>query len=167
MISRTRMFCLTLALLLCSRAALAECDDPAGPGVDWSGCVKIGLSTEGADLSNANLSGLLLSSSVMTNTSFKGANLTDTRFATTDLTGSDFSGAHLLRTTFTSVRLTRTVFHNALIEVPTATNVDATDADFRGAKITDSLESMMEFCRTITPDGSVRNDACEGGQATD
>ena len=160
MIIRTGALCLILGLVLTSRAALAGCDDPAGPGVDWSGCVKIGLSADRADLSNANLKGMLLSSSVMTNTNFTGADMTDTRFATTDLTGSDFTGANLLRTTFTSVRLTKTVFHDAVIDVPTATNVDATDADFRGATISHPLSSMMEFCRTITPDGSLRNDSC-------
>ena len=157
---RKGMAYLTLGLILSSRAALAGCDDPAGPGVDWSDCVKIGLSADQADLSNANLKGLLLSSSVMTNTNFRGADFTDTRIATSDLTGSDFTGANLLRTTFTSVRLTKTVFHGAVIDVPTATNVDATDADFRDATISHPLSSMMEFCRTITPDGSLRNDSC-------
>ena len=75
--------------------------------------------------------GLLLSGSVITNTSFKGADLTDARFASTDLTGSDFSGAYLLRTTFTNVLLLGTIFHNTRMDIVTATNVDATDADFK------------------------------------
>jgi uncharacterized protein YjbI with pentapeptide repeats len=156
-----RTLCLVLGLILIDRTALAGCSDPPAPGVDWSDCVKIGLSMNGANFSNANLRGLLLSGSVMTNTSFKGADLTDTRFASTDLTGSDFSGANLLRTTFTAVQLSSTVFHNAKMDVVTATNVDATDADFSGAEVSDAMEFMMKFCRTIMPDGSIRSGACD------
>lgn len=155
-----RTLWLILALTFISGTALAACSDPPAPGVDWSDCVKIGQSMDGADLSNANLRGLLLSGSVMTNAVFKGADLIDTRFASTDLTGSDFSGANLVRTTFTDVLLVDTVFHNATMDFVTATNVDATDADFGGAKISDAMDFMMKFCRTIMPDGSIRSGAC-------
>jgi uncharacterized protein YjbI with pentapeptide repeats len=162
-----RTLCLILGLILLGRTALAACSDPPAPGVDWSDCVKIGQSMDGADFSNANLQGLLLSGSVITNTSFKGANLTDTRFASTDLTGSDFSGAYLLRTTFTNVLLLGTIFHNTRMDIVTATNVDATDADFSGAEISDAMDFMMKFCRTTMPDGSVRNGACDENVTSD
>ena len=155
-----RYLCLILLLISLDRSAFAACSDPSGPGVDWSECVKIGIKLDGADLSNANLRGLLLSGSTVTDTSFNGADLSDARFASTDLTGSDFSNANLMRTTFTTVKLTRTIFHNAKINISTATNVDATDADFSNAEISNSMQFMMRFCRTIMPDGSVQSGGC-------
>ncbi len=161
MIPKLRFVIIVFGLVLFGRSAFAECNDPPSPGVNWSGCVLVALSMDRADLSGANLEGLLITGSVMTNTVLRGANLTDTRFATTDLTGTDFSGAYLLRTSFNSVNLSRTKFDAAVLESPTATNVDATDADLSGAQFSDSLEFTVTYCRTRMPDGSIRNDNCE------
>ncbi|MBT5435874.1 MAG: hypothetical protein HOL02_00520 [Rhodospirillaceae bacterium] len=50
---RTAFLAAALVLLLTAASeAKAGCDDPAGPGVDWSGCDK-----SGANLKDANLFG--------------------------------------------------------------------------------------------------------------
>jgi len=47
---------LTALLSLASMNLFAACDDPAAPGVDWSGCDKSGQYLWHANLSNADLS---------------------------------------------------------------------------------------------------------------
>ncbi|MCP4362826.1 MAG: hypothetical protein GY796_32890 [Chloroflexi bacterium] len=43
----------------------AACGDPAGPGVDWSGCDKSGVSVFGLDLSGAILVGANLTDAIL------------------------------------------------------------------------------------------------------
>ncbi len=150
-----------LALIAKSQIALAACGDPPAPGVDWSDCVQVAMTYDGADLSNANLQGLLVTGSVLTNTNFKGANLTDTRFATTDLSGSDFSGTRLTNVSFNGIRLRGAFFRNAALTGVSANNVNATEADFHGAEIVDSINFMLTLCRTVMPDGTIKGEACD------
>jgi uncharacterized protein YjbI with pentapeptide repeats len=51
------LVCTALALCLSTTSpALAACDDPAGPGVDWSWCPLYGADLRMANLTGANLS---------------------------------------------------------------------------------------------------------------
>jgi uncharacterized protein YjbI with pentapeptide repeats len=51
-------------MLSTSNLALAECNDTAGPAVDWHGCNKQMTVLSGADLTGANLAGAFLSGTV-------------------------------------------------------------------------------------------------------
>ena len=81
---------LLAALLLAMVAATgvqAACTDPAGPGVNWSGCNKNGLRVPGANLSGANLSNATFSPTTKHNADFSNA----------DLTGANFTGPSSFR----------------------------------------------------------------------
>ena len=149
------------SILVFSEEALGKCGYPPGPGVDWSGCIVSAANFKGVDLSGANLRDILIVSSRILESDFSAADLADARVSNSDLSGSNFSGATLDRVHFTTVDLSGTLFKNAKIDLGTATNVNLTDANFQGAKITDSWVEFRQFCRTVMPDGSIDNSACE------
>jgi hypothetical protein len=63
-----------LSLLIISPVA-AACGDPAGPGVDWSGCDKSGVNVSGLDLSGANLTNAIVTNMQVFQTNFTDATL--------------------------------------------------------------------------------------------
>ena len=73
--------------------ALAACDDPPKPRVDWRGCDKSGADLKGANLdsadltsvnfSNADLSNAILDYAVLQGATLQGANLKGTRMSRT------------------------------------------------------------------------------------
>ena len=66
---RTAFLAAALTLFLTAASeAKAGCQDPAGPGVDWSNCDK-----SGADLIDVNLSGANLTNANLTNANLSGA----------------------------------------------------------------------------------------------
>lgn len=71
---------LTLAL-----PAMAACSDPAGPGVDWSGCSKVFTDLSYANLTHADL----------INTDLRQANLTHADLSHADLSGAFLNSAEL------------------------------------------------------------------------
>ncbi|MEW6677100.1 MAG: pentapeptide repeat-containing protein [Pseudomonadota bacterium] len=73
--------------------ALAGCNDPPEPYVDWSGCDKRGM-----DLKSANL---------------RRANLEHTNLMGADLSGADLSGAYMWSTYFWGANLRGTNFRDA------------------------------------------------------
>jgi uncharacterized protein YjbI with pentapeptide repeats len=155
-----RIGVITLVLAITGGPAVAGCNDPAGPGVDWSNCVMVALTMDGQDLSGAKLRGLLLTSSKITGSNFTGADFTEARIANTDFSGSDFTAAVFEGAHLTNVKLTATSFRNAKLKQVVATNINVTDADFEGAEVFDSWQEMTIFCRTLMPDGSLNSAAC-------
>jgi len=85
---------LTLLMLFLSlfftSISYAGCDNPAGAGVDWKGCVKIGVYLKDKDLSGADLSGANLRQA-----NFEGANLSNANLSEAVLLGSNLQGANL------------------------------------------------------------------------
>ncbi len=63
--------------------ANAACGDPAGIGVNWSGCDKTGVDLTGIDMTGANLNGAILVNAILDGTNFTNANLNGV-----DLTGA-------------------------------------------------------------------------------
>jgi uncharacterized protein YjbI with pentapeptide repeats len=115
-----------LAALLFVSTAHAACHDPAGPGVDWSGCrVKDGLQLSGKAMTGANFSGSTvrftdMSGADLSQSSFvgskhilnklqgaklQGTNLTDGVFYLTDFTNADLRGATFSRASLIEVKL--------------------------------------------------------------
>jgi uncharacterized protein YjbI with pentapeptide repeats len=152
---------LTGLMLALSGEALGDCSDSPRPGVDWSGCIVSAATFRGVDLSGANLRDILIVGSKILDSDFSAADLTDARISTSDLSGSNFTEATLDRVHFTTVNLSGTLFKNAKIDLGTATNVNLTDANFQGARITASWVEFRQFCRTVMPDGSINNSACD------
>ena len=85
---------LALALVACT-GVQAACTDPAGPGVNWSGCNKNGVRVPGANLSGANLSGALLGPTERYLPDFSNANLSGANFNGAQIRGANFMGANL------------------------------------------------------------------------
>ena len=56
----------------------------------------------------------------------------------------------------------RVLDHGRFILGPEVAELEEQLADFSGAKASDNMRFMMKFCRTIMPDGSIKNDACTG-----
>lgn len=81
---------LFMILPLLATVSYAGCDDPAGAGVDWSGCVKIGVYLKDKNLNGADLSGANLRQA-----NFEGANLSNADLSETVLLGSNLQGANL------------------------------------------------------------------------
>ena len=62
----------------------AACDDPAAPGVNWTGCDMSGMKLAGANLRGA----------ILTRTNFEQADLSGARLDNVDLNFSDLSYAN-------------------------------------------------------------------------
>ncbi len=106
-----------------------DCNAPAAPGVDWSGCDKSGLNTPGLDLRNANL---------------QGTNFTDASMLLWDLSGADLSGSDLRRATISS-----TILRGATLDGAYMRRAVIRGSDFDGASMNAAtlLQAEIHFSR--------------------
>ena len=147
---RARLASAAICLLFGSSAAIAECDDRPGPGVDWAGCSKELLMLEGSDLSGANLDHAILSGTVFRSAKLEGANLqraelVRTAFPDADLSGAnlgkalasraDFSGARLVKAKLVKAEFQRVSFAGADLSGADLSDGDFDRNDFTGAKL--------------------------------
>ncbi len=79
----------------------AACSDPAGPGVDWSGCDKSGINVGSLDLSGAILVGTNLAGAYFGNANLTGADLTNAIVTNMNVFQTNFTNATLLGATGT------------------------------------------------------------------
>ena len=83
-----------LALFLATAPdARADCSDPAGPKVDWSGCNKVDADLSVADLKGANLNGANLRDANLEGADLRGAYLNDANLKGANLKGANLKGA--------------------------------------------------------------------------
>ncbi len=87
---------------LTATSAQAACTDPAGPGVNWSGCNKNGIRVPGANLSGANLSNATFSPTAKYKADFSNADLRGANFSGSTITSANFAGATLSGATWTN-----------------------------------------------------------------
>lgn len=87
----------------------------------------------------------------------RGADLSDFDMRRADLFGADLTDATLAGSDLTDGIMRSADLTNADLSNANLTGVDLTDAIIEGAALTDAI-----FCRTIMPDGTDRNDGCEG-----
>lgn len=92
--------CLTTSL-----PAMAACNDPAGPGVNWSGCLLNEINLVGANMNGANLSGADIANANFTNASFQGANLSGANIRQTEFYGADFTNANFSGAMFDGIAM--------------------------------------------------------------
>lgn len=111
---------------------------------------------EGANLSGANLTNVVLYGANLRGADLRGAILQNTFFtAGADLTGADLRGAKLIDTFFTDAKLV-----NANLSGLNLSQGSLESADLTGADITDFNMTTTYVCKTIMPDGEIRNDDC-------
>ncbi len=91
---------------------------PAALPPDWQ-IKRFHLIGPGANLTNANLEGVLLTNSDLTHTILTGANLSDVFLTDTNLTGANLSHANVANTWFTNATLTG-VKSGGIVERPAA-----------------------------------------------
>ncbi|NCJ08388.1 hypothetical protein GS597_18120 [Synechococcales cyanobacterium C] len=119
-------------------------------------CTHVGAGLKYKDLSlvdlrGANLSGLTLHGASLRGANLSGANLSGAEFDMTVLTDADLSGADLTDAYFTLSQVSGANLQGAILK-----NVNLHHAG-GGASV--NLEGA-QFCNTVLPDGSVRNDHC-------
>jgi uncharacterized protein YjbI with pentapeptide repeats len=143
-------------------AALADCTDPALPGVDWRRCTM-----HSREFIDANLTGAKLKDGRFTRANFSNSNLSDidgrrakfiaaiarkTNFEGARLSGADFTDADLSKASFKGADLYRAQFQGAVLRGADLTganteNADMLDADLSGARWVDG--------KTICAQGSI------------
>lgn len=72
-----------------------NCDAPAGPGIDWSGC----------DKSSLNLSALNLTNAILIGTNFSNANLSGANLTGATLAGANVSNTNIFQANLTNASL--------------------------------------------------------------
>ena len=99
---------------------------------------------EGSNLSGANLRGTQLGQTCLRDTNLRGADLTSADLRHANLDGADLTSANLT---------------GACLQGATMRRVNLTNANLTGAEI-EFIQEMNEgsiFCRTIMPNGSIKN----------
>ncbi len=130
-------------------------------GINAGVTTYLGRKWEGAILRQANLRGANLSNVVLMGADLRQADLRDSILVNTFFT----KGANLEQADLRGATMKGTFFTNANLRQADLRGVTLIDgslerADLRGAKI-DGLKMVKTFfCKTIMPDGTIRNDNC-------
>ncbi|MEZ5144408.1 MAG: pentapeptide repeat-containing protein [Acidimicrobiales bacterium] len=101
----------------------------------------------GVDLTGANLS-----ATSTTKASFAGAHMGGSQWVLLAGSNTDFSNADLHGANFTSAGLTSSNFEGADLSGANLTLANLTGANLNGAKLDNAV-----FCKTVMPDGTIRN----------
>jgi uncharacterized protein YjbI with pentapeptide repeats len=95
--------------------ALAKCEDPPGPGVDWQGCQKQWAQLDGKNLSHANLEGANLNHANLESADLSHANLKGASLLGVNLQGVNFEKANLTSAFLTKSRIAGASLKDALL----------------------------------------------------
>jgi hypothetical protein len=71
---------ISISILFCNSSFAGDCNAPAAPGVDWSGCNKDGSFLRNANLANANLQNASFIGAFIVGINIDGASLDGTRW---------------------------------------------------------------------------------------
>ena len=110
-----RLVVVSVSILVFASNALAKCDDPPGPGVDWQGCQKQWAQLNGKDLSEANLEGANLNHANLESADLSHANLKGASLLGVNLQGVNFEKANLASAFMTKSRIAGANLKNALL----------------------------------------------------
>ncbi|WP_051329300.1 pentapeptide repeat-containing protein [Geminicoccus roseus] len=143
-----------LTLLAAPAAALADCADAAGPGIEWRRCLM-----DGEDMSGVVLIGADLRSASFKRTNLAGADLTEsratgTKFISADMTGVQMDRAVMLRADFTSANLTGASFRNADLRRARFYDAKLWNADLTGARLEGADLLRTDFSGATWTDGA-------------
>jgi hypothetical protein len=112
----------------------ADCAAPAGPGVNWSGCLLSVSDLANTDLSGANLKGTDLSGSTLRAANFGGGMLSYANLAGANLRGADLRGAQLMGANLRQVDLTRADLRGANLSYAVLSGARLDGARLEGAQ---------------------------------
>ena len=118
-----------------------NCDAPAAPGVNWSGCNKIGLRFSNVDLRGANLESTDLTGSFFVDANLEGANLQYAKMnkvslMKTNLTLANLTGSDLRLVEFKdTISIRQAIFNNADLRGVNLSKKDLRSTSFIGAQM--------------------------------
>ena len=127
------------------KQAAADCNAPAAPGVNWSGCNK-----PGALLSVQDLAG-----SKWLNAHFEGANLMGSRLDKSDLSYANLTQANLQQTSLRLTQLKGAVLTRADLQGADLTQANLMYADLTGAMLSGSKLDGARFDHAIWINGEI------------
>ncbi len=122
-----------------------NCEQAAGPGVNWNYCDKAGADLRGADLTGASLHSTRLAGARL-----HGARLTDADLRFADLALAGLEGANLAGTNLTGADLIQARLVDANLENANLAHANLTDADLSGARL-----DAAYLSRSIWTDGRI------------
>lgn len=123
--------------------AVANCEAPAAPGVNWSHCRLAGLQKLNQDFSAA----------IMESTDLSGANLYASNLQRARLSYADLGGAHLRLVDFSQATLKGASLRNADLTQAIFTQADLSYADLTGATIDETEFRQAKLDNAIWIDG--------------
>jgi uncharacterized protein YjbI with pentapeptide repeats len=115
MLNLYRLVVVSVAAIGFASTALAKCDDPPGPGVDWQGCQRQWAQLSGKDLSHANLEGANLNFANLESADLSHANLKGASLLGVNLQGVNFEKANLTSTFMTKSRIAGASFKGSIL----------------------------------------------------
>ena len=110
-----RLVVISVAVIGFASNALAKCDDPPGPGVNWQGCQKQWAQLSGKNLSHANLEGANLNHANLESADLSHANLKGASLLGVNLQGVNFEKANLASAFMTKSRIAGASLEDALL----------------------------------------------------
>jgi len=142
-------------------------------GSKMSGMALYDNDFELSNLSNEDMSNVLLDGGSLSGANMSGSDLTGARLWRVDAGGVDLSGAVLRETSFDrGTNLRNADFSGADLRGASFRNVYLAGANFSDADLTgvygvlnkylieNAFDRPVVFCRTIMPDGSINSDGC-------
>jgi len=149
-----RLLTVVVLMGVAASAAVAECDDRPGPGIDWSGCTKARLLLGGRDLQNANLQRADLSGTDLREADLSGANMTEadlsrTRLAEAILKGADFTKAMLIRADLQGANLSSARLTKAELPRANLSNAILVDSNLEKAELGRAVLVHANLTRAI------------------
>jgi hypothetical protein len=124
---------------------IADCSEPAGPGVNWSNCKLEGIAISNALLDGSKLDSVDLHGADLRGSSLKDVNLSYSNLSTADLRYSDLSRA----------KLVGAALRNADMENVILNNADLSYADLQGANLSGVRLQGAKLDKAIWVDGSL------------
>ena len=122
---------------------VANCEAPAGPGVNWSHCRMAGLQSL-----NQSFAGAIMESSDLSGANLYASNLRGAR-----LSYANLGGAHLRLVDFTQANLKGASLRNADLTQANFTKADLSYVDFTGATIDQADFNQAKLDHAIWLDG--------------
>lgn len=119
-------------------------------------CTHVTTGLKYKDLNGVDLRGAILSGISFHGSSLRGANLQGANLQAAEFDMADLSAANLSEADLTNAYLSLSILTGANLQGAILTNVD-----LRYARGADSVDlTAAQFCNTVLPDGSIRNDHC-------
>lgn len=134
-----------LPVMLSAGAALADCADPAAPGVNWQRCFHAERPFINTDLQEANIRGANFARGDLSGSNLSRADGRRAKFFSTIIRQAVFDNANLAEADFTKADLSGTSLKQANLRAARLFRANLRDADLTGAILdrTDFLDADL------------------------